>query len=181
MGSAPNFFTRATKSATRASRFSSDFSFADGTNQRVFRAAKQIGVGGLDAGNFFSGHRMAAQKTRAAFVKRVCGHRAHRTLRAAGIRDQRVGRGQPRDFRQQLDRVSYGKRHVNQIRAGNCSREIGNRFLDRAAFTRLLQHVRFIPADDGRVRGGFAECEGERAADQSRAQDRDAAEGGGHA
>ena len=124
---------------------------------------------------------MAAQKTRAAFVKRVCGRRAHRTLRAAGIRDQGAGRGQSRDFGKQFDTVTYRKRDVNQIRAGNRSGEIGNRFLNRAAFARLLQHVRFVPADDGRVREGFAECEGERAADQSRTQDRNAAEGGGHA
>ena len=52
--------------------------------------------------------------------------------------------------------------------------------MDRAAFERVAQHLRLVPADDHRIRKMFAKGEGERAADQSGANDCDAAEGGGH-
>ncbi len=52
--------------------------------------------------------------------------------------------------------------------------------MDRAAFKRVAQHLRFVPADDHRIRKIFAKGEGERTADQSCANDCDAAEGGGH-
>ena len=76
--------------------------------------------------------------------------------------------------------MSYRKRHVNQIRAGDRERKLSKTFVDRPPFVRVPQDVLFIPAGHDGARRILPERERKRAADQSCAKNRDTSEGGDH-
>ena len=92
---------------------------------------------------------MSTKKMGALRGKRLIRHLTYRAFGAAGIRHQCVRRGQSRHFGQYFDRVADRQSNVNQIRAGNRERQVGKSFVDGAAFERLPQNMRFVPADDG--------------------------------
>ena len=133
-------------------------------------------VGVLNAGNFFSGDGMSAEKARTA-TEMFCGLAANYNFGASRVGDERFRFGDDGNRRKQFENSGDGQREVHEIRVTHGTGDVGGNLVHCAALQRALRHCRPVKPNHDDIGKMLSQGERKRSADQAGAEDRYAAKG----